>query len=188
TDERRREVRYKYALTGISYPSSSGETGVQFQRLTELEYPDATADSSGDETHLVTQYNGPADGGIGRASALALGDGDRTPQVDGQYSRLGIGTFAVTDLSGIGVELDRTVDSAGNRDYGTYASSSTHGKYGGWDKYGRLARNSWVGIGYGSTAGPPPVSNMRQPLWQEVYGYDALSRQLGTADGRDDNR
>jgi hypothetical protein len=182
-DERRREFRSRYTLTDVPYPAASGETGVVFQRADETEIPDATPDNSGDETHLKLQYTGPVDSVIGRASALALQDGAGAANVIARYSRLGIGPIAVTDLPQVGVQADRTIDSQGNRDYGTYGSTQTHGHYGGWDRFGRLVRSSWVGPGYGALTNPP-TANTRQPLWQQTYSYDLLSRKLAVDDAR----
>lgn len=178
----RRELRQRYALTTYSHPH---ESDAVYQRMTELVYPDPTADSSGDETRIAMNCVGPVDAEIGRISELTLLEPNQIPRTLVKYQRLGGSTFAITDLASIGIQMDRTVDALGNRDWGSHSATSTHGIYGGWDRFGRLIRNSWVESAYGSNPGAtPPTTNTRQPVWQERYAYDALSRKTERANTR----
>lgn len=152
-DTRHRDVRYRYTT---SAPTTDGRV---YERLTGTVYPDMTGDNSGDETTLLLNYTGPVDSAIGRVASLSI---DSPAATLVRYSRLGLGTVAVTDLPGIATQLDRTVMSSGAR--------NNPGVYGGWDHFGRLVRNTWAGLGFGSS--------VVQPLWQEVSTFDQISRKL----------
>lgn len=164
-DVRCRELRYDYDVNTTS-------AGFSYYRLASVTYPDATPGTLADDVVYEYLYNGsPVDDCINRVSALKIAS-DSLPLV--KYSRLGVGTTAVTDFPQIGVQLDRTVDapssgSTGNRDYDPTGGSVSHENYGGWDRFGRLVRNSWVTSEFGG--------NTRKPVWQETYTYDTLSRK-----------
>jgi hypothetical protein len=71
------------------------------------------------------------------------------------------------------VQLDRTVHVGGARTWGPHAQAT--GSYGGWDRFGRLTRNSWVMAGYAAAG---QGAGGRVPLWQELASFDLLSRKL----------
>ncbi|MGH7132140.1 MAG: hypothetical protein ACREJO_09370 [Phycisphaerales bacterium] len=127
-----------------------------------VQHPDPiTPVSTADDTYVSYLYNTPVDDALSRPGALAITDGTLEGMPLVQYQRVGLGTVAVTDLSQMGIQLDRTVEADGHRSAAGY--SDNPGRYGGWDKFGRLTLNSWANVGF--------HNNNKPMLWQERYGY-----------------
>lgn len=159
TDTRYREVRHNYSI-------QTDDGSLPFYRLSSTVYPDATPIDPDDDTEVHFDYSTPIEDAISRPRGMILDD-ETVPFV--KYAKLGLSTTAVTDFPQIGVQLDRTVDASGNRDYDAAGGPVSHQLYGGWDQFGRLIRNSWVKSEF--TSGGP------KPVWQEFYQYDLLTRK-----------
>ncbi|MCC6971879.1 MAG: hypothetical protein IT434_16840 [Phycisphaerales bacterium] len=164
-----------YREVGITYERMSGAAGASW-RTAKVKHPDSTFSDSSDDTGLVFNYEGhPVDAAINRAWGLSLSNGASAQELV-RYARLGASTIAVTDFRQIGVQLDRSVAADLTRDYDPSGGSVEHSRYGGWDRYGRLLRNSWVRSDFGVGG--------RKPIWQELYAHDALSRRTSRDESR----
>ncbi|MGH7132143.1 MAG: RHS repeat-associated core domain-containing protein, partial [Phycisphaerales bacterium] len=168
-----RDVTYSYESgTPTAWNPGSGAAVIAYQRTSVVQHPDPiTPVNADDDTYVSFLYNTPVDDALSRPGALGITDGTLEGMPFVQYQRLGIGTIAVTDFLQMGIQLDRTVETNGHRSAAGY--SDNPGRYGGWDKFGRLTLNSWVNVGF--------HNNNRPMLWQERYAYDLSTRKLSRA-------
>ncbi|MBX3408177.1 MAG: RHS repeat-associated core domain-containing protein [Phycisphaeraceae bacterium] len=140
-------ARVEYAYP--TYPAGSGNRS----RLTEMGYPSNTS--------LEFNYDGPSvNHAISRVASLATSPGYGDSLVE--YSYLGLGMFAVTDYPTPDVQLDRTLNTNGER--------GTTGSYYGFDRFGRVRFHAWAD---GSLSSGPD----RPFLVAERYAYDAASNR-----------
>ncbi|MCC6678665.1 MAG: hypothetical protein IT436_16140 [Phycisphaerales bacterium] len=169
TDTRYREYRQQFDIhENVLSP------GLYSARPSTTTHPDATPTDPLDDTLVSTDYSGAVNDAISRPTGLKL-VGDSLNFV--RYSYLGVKTFAVTDFKMIGAQLDRTIHGDGERDYSPSGAPVAHHNYGGWDRFGRLTRNSWVTSEFGG-------GTAVKPLWEQRYDYDLLSRKTKRDDAR----
>ena len=161
-----RTVDYGYSAQGVS--------GRNYSRHTTTVYPSGTT--------LTTGY-GSTNSASNRISRpkfmtyLEQGAGGFFVQNKAlvEYDYLGLGRIAVTDYTGIDVQLDRSVTPTGVRTAGTYP---------GWDRFGRVRLHQWVDGGFGPHATATGFPD-RPQIFAEEYGYDDDSNRTSKYDIRD---
>jgi RHS repeat-associated protein len=89
-----------------------------------------------------------------------------------EYDYIGLDMFGIVDLADIDVQLDRSADHDGTRQYDTFTDNP--GKYPGLDQFGRVIQHMWVDgdfwIKDPTLPGGDPVAD--QPWIPEVVAYD----------------
>jgi len=145
-----------------------------YSRLTDLTYP-SRADHSG---AVYTTEFGDTGSPDDRASRPVM------YRIDGakalRYTYLGLNTAALVEYMGISVELDRTIKADGHR-RSAAVQSGTMGEYPGFDRLGRLLRQTWVDSDIDNGGGTFPT---RPQILAEVYSYDRNSNRTSRTDGR----
>jgi RHS repeat-associated protein len=143
-----RLVHYNYDIANFA----SGNRA----RATSLVYPVVPGTTP---TTLTTQHflygvssslTAAVDNAIGRVTGLSLEDETAQASTDtliAEYFHVGLSATAQTDLADLGVQLDRTIDSTGRRNFGV-SPTQTVGAYPGWDRFARVKRNTWVNTAY----------------------------------------
>jgi YD repeat-containing protein len=150
-----RVVEYDYAAADVS----SGN----FVRMSTLTYPD------GAELDYTYAGGGGLDDDMSRVSGLEL---DSTSVVE--YDRIGMSMDARVRYPEPMVRLDRWVKHNGDRIKGDYA---------GYDRFGRVAKQTWVDDAYSSHVFSTTLPN-RTPIVELEYAYDRLGNPLSRYDAR----
>lgn len=131
------------------------------------------------------------DNAISRPSALKIADERFGPPASTteldlvEYFYVGNRTASHVDFASADIQLDRTVDSAGNRRYGDPLSggydTQAQAAYPGWDRFGRVKRQAWVSGDL--TTGPNSLPNIQETV-AFAYGYDNAGNPLSQYDAR----
>jgi RHS repeat-associated protein len=164
-DSKTRQFIYAYFDADYSIYNAN------YSRLAYLQYPDTM--------QVVPDYSGGAipnaENRISRASGLVFFSGQT---VNYQYN--GLSMPAVVDYVSMDIQLDRTIDRAGDRSPYPATPTQTAGAYPGFDRFGRLKRQVWV---YGDTATQTSGQRMTRKAISEIeYSYDHVSSRTARYD------
>ncbi|MCC6675508.1 MAG: hypothetical protein IT436_00055, partial [Phycisphaerales bacterium] len=164
----------------VSY-SYDTDTTNNWSRLDGMTYPDGSNVPYSYGAISLTGINHR----ISRVQAIGL-DGLTGPTSNDflvSYAHVGLDMVSVVDYPTADVQLDRTFSHEGKR-YTHGWTTQTAGRYSGWDRFGRVQRQSWLD---GETGNDPEVSTTlptRPPLVEDVYTYDRASNRLSKQDAR----
>ncbi|MEE8154260.1 MAG: RHS repeat-associated core domain-containing protein [Phycisphaerales bacterium] len=157
-----------------TYDTNDMDEG-NFSRLDKTTYPDGadfgygygTADTSDEDiSRVVTQTFGAGFGA--------------TPLVT--YDHIGLSMFAEIDLDDIDVQLDRTASHGGKRQ--TQGNTDNPGLYPGYDRFGRVVRQTWVDGNFTEHATPSSDYGNIPPIVELEYTYDKDSNRTAAYDDR----
>ncbi|MBC7834516.1 MAG: hypothetical protein H7Y88_05370 [Phycisphaerales bacterium] len=118
---------------------------------------------------------------ISRVESLSVGTG--TPPTLVSYARVGLDMVAGVDYPTPDVQLDRTYDGLGRRRYVGWQLAPL-GSYAGWDRFGRVKRQSWLDGTLTRKTGSTTLPN-KPPILETIHSYDAASNRLNAYDDRD---
>ncbi|MBC7834513.1 MAG: hypothetical protein H7Y88_05355, partial [Phycisphaerales bacterium] len=158
-------VQYTYA----------NDAAKNYSRLTAMTYPDGTP--------LNYKYGTATlmDDRISRVESLSFGTGTSPTLVS--YARVGLDMVAGVDYPTPDVQLDRTYDGLGRRRYVGWQLAPL-GSYAGWDRFGRVKRQSWLDGTLTRKTGSTTLPN-KPPIIETIHGFDAASNRLNAYDDRD---
>jgi hypothetical protein len=168
-------VMYDYA-TGNA---SSGN----FSRLIEMHYPgqewiEYAYGSAGSINDLISRV----------AKIDVPFAGAATQPINFHY--IGMSMTAVVDYAHPDVQLDRTADEDGERNFGnSQVQSGTAGRYPGYDRFGRVVRHMWVDGAFkpwsdddqepgGESLHNDPTKPHVPPIFELTHTYDKSSNRL----------
>ncbi|MAO22296.1 MAG: hypothetical protein CMJ25_16235 [Phycisphaerae bacterium] len=146
----------KWAYDYSDYQVANGNR----KRLTHIEYPDGTKYLP--DFGVATE----TDSLISRIAGYKIDDGTVSPLI--AYEHLGPSTVAIADHIKGDFQMDRTVNAAGERHFGSV--SNNPGQYAGWDRYGRLQSQGWVRSDSKSVSDAPD----RAELFKEDYSWNRI--------------
>jgi len=166
-----RKVEYVFSSAGVS-----ATNGDNFSRLTELKYPGNTQTSTPDPLALGYGAAGGSDHRAGRIATMSLNSMSIV-----EYDRIGLGIFAVVDLAGADVQLDRSFSHNGTRNAAGHTGNA--GIYPGLDRFGRVVRHAWLD---GDLGPQSPLASVpdRPPVVELLYTYDRASNRRSAMDDR----
>ncbi|HYD00989.1 MAG TPA: RHS repeat-associated core domain-containing protein [Phycisphaerales bacterium] len=166
TDAKTRE--FIYAHFNADYATYDAN----YTRVAYLQYPSGM--------QVAVGYGGggalpTAEDRVSRASSLTFFSSHIA-----NYQYNGLAMPAVVDYATMDIQLDRTIDRAGDRAPYPATPTQTAGVYPGFDRFGRLKRQVWV---YGDTATQTSGQRMTRKAISEIeYTYDRGSNQTGRYD------
>ena len=169
-----RWVHYDFDNQGIG---SGGENSQgNYTRMANMFYPDGA--------RYVNNYgiNNSISNRISRLEAIKEYNPAMSMNI-AYYKYIGLSAIPVVDYMEAAVQLDRTVDDAGIRNYGQYAAPSAYGKYPGWDRFGNLIQQSWVDDDIQEDSQHPGFPT-KPHISHEKYGYDKVSNITYAYDSR----
>jgi len=155
------------ALVEHIYDIQSASSGANRSRLSSLKYP------SGAQFGYDYGTSGGVDDVIGRVQALAIAD--ESPWNLVEYDYLSTATPVVIDFPQPDVRLDRSLPHNGD---------ATDGVYPAYDRFGRVAKQMWVGSFFGPADPVQPYP--AAPSYVELdYQYDRAGNRTQRYDGRE---
>ncbi len=153
----------------LSYDTVTGSGG-NHSRMDELTYPGGLEIASG--------YGnaGSVNDRISRLGTIGFLSGVH-------YEYIGMSMTAVVDYATPDVQLDRTTDFDGSRNYGGGTGQSGNaGKYPGYDRFGRVVQHRWVDGGFRPHHGGSLHNQTDKPhippIYELVHTYDEVSNRL----------
>jgi RHS repeat-associated protein len=166
-----RVVQYTY--------SDSSSANYNRSRLASLTYPD---NNGAGESVLTYSYGttNSIDDRISRIRAMSV------PQWTSQnivsYERIGLDMTSLVNYEVPAVQLDRTYSNEGKRRAVGYTTQAA-GVYPGWDRFGRVRRQSWVDTSTTRHDVSTTLPNI-PPIFEETHKYDWASSKLAKTDAR----
>lgn len=181
-----RLVSYAYSDAAVA----SGSAGSNYSRLTGLSYP-RRANSSGVSPETIDTVYGSSTSLADRISRVTQNKFNLTSSSNiamANFEYVGMATPALMDLEQADVQLDFTLSLDGKRWAVGYTTQSPRGFYPGYDRFGRLALQTWAD---GSLT-TQLVSGNRVPTRPQIvalqYGYDDELNRTSVYDRRHTNQ
>ncbi|TVQ55016.1 MAG: RHS repeat protein, partial [Phycisphaerales bacterium] len=168
-------------------------TGTSTTRAVTLSYDTVTGGGGGGNHSRMDELTYPGGLEIGSAYGNAGSINDQISRLDTigfqsgvHYKYIGMHMTAVVDYATPDVQLDRTTDFDGSRNYGGGGSgggqSGNAGKYPGYDRFGRVVQHRWVDGGFRPHHGGSLHNQTDKPhvppIYELVHTYDEASNRL----------